>query len=199
MRPHTKDEGVTVRHFAALDPDLLLVVYTDNSVDLLELPAMNLVGDLDRSWIGSKNGNVTAIYVDEPSEKNYTYIGSSEGVLQVLDGTDSALRVCDFQLTWKTMGVASMMAISDIKLCPRDDKFLAVSFQSELSHLGAVVIFDLSKMKAHKVFETKAITCMAWTHTGDVLYCGKKGSIVSCTHTLFSVLVDSDDRDWLLL
>jgi hypothetical protein len=172
MRPHTKDEGVHVKKIVALDPDLILVAFSDNSIDVLELPSMSLVGDLDKSWVGAKNGDITAIHVDEPSEKNYTYIGTSQGVLQVVDVSDSAVRVCDFSLTWKTMGLASMMAISDIQMCPKDEKFLAVAFESTMVHVGAVVIFDLSRMKAHKVFETKAILSLAWNHTGDALYCG---------------------------
>jgi hypothetical protein len=173
MRPHAKDEGVTAKYFAALDPDLLLAAYTDNSFDVLELPSLNLAGDLDKSWIGGRNAKVTAVFVDEPGEKNYAYVGTSEGILHVLDATDSALRVSDFSLTWKTMGVSTMMPISDIKLHPRDERFLAVSFEGALAHQGAVVIYDLAKQKTHKVHETKAITCMSWNHTGEVLYCGK--------------------------
>lgn len=172
MRPHTKEEGIIAKYFAALDPDLLLVAYTDNSVDVLELPSMSLVGDLPGSWIGSRNGDITAVFVDEPGEKNYVYVGSSEGVLQVLDATDSTLRVSDFTLTWKTMGLSAAMAISDIKLCPKDEKYLAVAFEGPLTDQGAVVIFDLSKMKPHRVYETKAMLCMTWNHVGEVLYGG---------------------------
>lgn len=173
MRGQTKDEGVSVKHIVALDPDYILVSFSDNSIDVLELPSLNLIGDLDGSWVGSRNGNITALHVDIPGEKNFTYIGTSEGVLQVLDITDSGVRVCDFILTWKTMGLGALMSISDIQLCPKDEKFIAVSFEGGLVHQGAVVIFDLSKMKAHRVFETKGMLSMAWNHTGDSLFGGE--------------------------
>lgn len=173
MRASTKEEGISVAHIVALDPDYILVAFSDNSVEVLELPNLSLVGDLPGSWIGSKNGNITAVYVDEPGEKNYTYVGTSEGVLQVLDVTDNGVRVVDFSLTCKTMGLGKQMAITDIALCPKDEKYLAVSFESTLVHQGAVVMYDLSKMKAHRVFETKAVSTIAWTNTGDALFGGK--------------------------
>lgn len=172
MRASTRDEGVSVAHIVALDPDYVLVAFSDNSVEVLELPNLNLVGDLPGSWVGSKNGNITAVYVDEPGEKNYTYVGTSEGVLQVLDVTESGVRVVDFSLTCKSMGLGKQLSISDIALCPKDEKYLAVSFESTLVHQGAVVIYDLSKMKAHRVFETKSVTTIAWTNTGDALFGG---------------------------
>lgn len=172
MRPLTRDEGTKVSNIVALDPDLIMVTFSDNSVDVLELPALNLIGDLPSSWIGSKNGNITAIFVDEPSEKNYTYIGTSEGVLQVLDVADQNVRICDFILTAKTMGLSKAMAISDIAICPKEEKYLAVSFQSSMVHQGAVVLYDLSKMKVHRVFETKSITSIAWNNSGDTLFAG---------------------------
>lgn len=174
MRPQTKEEGVRVSHIVALDPDMILVAFSDNSIDVLELPSLGLVGDLSGAWVGHKNGHITALHVDVPGEKNFTYVGTSEGVLQVLDVADGSLRVCDFNLTWKAMGITCVMSISDIQMCPKDEKFIAVSFESKMVHLGAVVIFDLSKMKAHRVFETKAMLSLAWNHTGDLLYGGKK-------------------------
>lgn len=172
MRTSTREEGIKVTNIVALDPDYILVTFSDNSVDVLELPNLSLVGDLPSAWIGSKNCTITAVYVDEPGEKNYTYVGTSEGVVHVLDVTDSGVRVVDFSLTCKTMGLAKQMAVTDIALCPKDEKYLAVSFETSLVHQGAVVIYDLSKMKPHRVFETKSVSTLAWTNTGDTLFGG---------------------------
>ena len=172
MRASTREEGTKVSHIAALDPDMIVVAFSDNSIDVLELPGLNVVGELPSSWLDSRSGNITAVYVDEPGEKNYVYVGTSEGVLQVLDVTGATVRLVDFSLTPKAMGLSKQMAISDISLCPKDEKYIAVSFESTLVIHGAVVIFDLSKMKAHRVFETKAINTLAWTNTGDALFAG---------------------------
>ena len=174
MRPLTKDEGISVKFIASLDPDKILVAFSDNSIDVLELPSMTLVGDLDAHWMGpaNKSGNITVVYVDEPGEKNYTYIGTSEGVLMVVDVLDSAVRVCDFSLTWRALGLSKAMAVSDVQMYPKDEKFLTIGFQSDSALVGAVVIYDFSRMKVHRVFETKAISSMAWTSDGEALYAG---------------------------
>lgn len=181
MRPNTKEDNVSIKRIVALDPDLILVAYNDNSIDVLELPAMNLVGDLDKTWLGTKGGDITTIHVDEPNEKNYVYIGTSEGILHVLDINDSSnIRICDFLLTWKLLGLNNNMSITDIQICPKDEKFLAISYEGLLVDQGAVIIYDLSKMKTHRLYETKAILSLAWNHTGDILYGGKGFILFSC-------------------
>jgi hypothetical protein len=173
MRPIAKDEDdVGVSFMVPLDVDKLMVIYSDNSIELLELPTMVVVDELPASWIGTKNGNITAVHNDEPGEKNYTYIGTSEGVLQVLDVLDTSIRVCDFTVTHKTLGVSKPMSITDIQMYPKEEKYVAISFASEVALVGAVVIFDFSKMKAHRQFDTKAVACLSWNSTGEALYAG---------------------------
>ncbi|KAJ1428060.1 hypothetical protein B484DRAFT_447799 [Ochromonadaceae sp. CCMP2298] len=190
-----------VSHIVGLDPSSILVVFNDNTVVVLELAALETASILPPEWIDSSI-IITTVHVDEPSEKNYVYLGTSEGALEVLDVTDGEIRIVDFHTPWKTMGISKAMSVSDIKMCPTNDKYLAVSFDGFLSVAGAIVILDLSKQKPHKVFETTAINCLTWTHNGDTLFAGTKtGALLSVgvdkTHpsSPWNVALENDDED----
>lgn len=180
MRPWLTSDPNEVTAITALHDNRIIVCYSDNSLVVMELPTLDIIDLYSGSWLDRKSGDISVVQVDGPGEKNFTYIGTSEGVVLVLDVTESSIRHVDFKLTWSDLGVGQSMMVSDIQVCPKDDRYLAISFSGSKGNQGAIVIFDLVKHKVHKNFKTAAVTTLEWNCTGEVLYAGTRlGEILS--------------------
>lgn len=55
----------------------------------------------------------------------------------------------------------------------QDEKYIAVAFSGSSKDVGAVVIYNFLKSKIKVNAPTGAITSLAWSHQGDVLYAGE--------------------------
>lgn len=186
MRPWLSNETNAVTHIVSLHPNRILVGFSDNNIAVLDLPSLNLLHELGSSWI--KGSDITAIYTDEAGERNFVFVGTSDGLITVLDTSDlTSIRVCNYSISWKMMSLPKSMAVSDIQLCPKDERYLAVGLEGPLSNIGALVIFDLVKQKPLKVFETAAIASICWQHHGDVLFAGKI-TILYNDYLMFKIL-----------
>ncbi len=144
MRPWLTEEANEVVSIVALHPNRILVAFGDNSLVVMELPTLEVI-DLLRSssWMNPKWGDITAIHCDMPNEKNFIYVGTSEGYLTVLDVMESAVRVCDFELTTSDFSLQGQsFSISDIQSCPKDERFLVIGFDGGNANCGAVVVYD---------------------------------------------------------
>lgn len=162
-----------------LFPNKILTVFGDNSMVAMELPSLEVVDLLSSSWLPRTFGDITAVHCDTVGEKNFVYLGTSEGVFIVLDVMESMIRVCEFQLSKADFGLGSKdVSISDIQISPKDEKFIAVGFEGGDLDEGYVVIYDLVKHKVHKSFTVPSVSTMAWHHSGDFLYAGtRKGEL----------------------
>jgi len=139
----------------------------------MELPSLEVIDLLEPSWLSSKAGDITAIYADLPSEKNFVYVGTSEGTVQVLDVMESAIRICDFPLGRNELGLSgTSFSVSDIQLCPKDERYLAIGLDGASTEEGCVVVYDFLKSKVHKTFRTKSVASIYWHHLGEVLFAG---------------------------
>ncbi len=173
MRPWLTNDPNKVSSIVQLHHNQILVLFEDNSIVVMELPTLDIVDLLAPSWLagaGRNTGDVSVVYVDVPGEKNFVYIGTTEGVVLVIEVTDT-IRICDFKLTCHELGVPNM-AVCDISTCPKDDKYLAIGYGGSSVNEGSVVIFELVKHKVQRTFKTAAVTSMDWRHTGDYLYVG---------------------------
>lgn len=162
-----------------LFPNKILTVFGDNSIVAMELPSLEVVDLLSSSWLPRTFGDITAVHCDTVGEKNFVYLGTSEGVFIVLDVMESMIRVCEFQLSKADFGLGSKeVSISDIQISPKDEKFIGVGFEGGDFDEGYVVIYDLVKHKVHKSFPVPSVSTMAWHHSGDFLYAGtRKGEL----------------------
>lgn len=192
MRPWLAEEPIEVVSIVALHPNKILVVFGDNSIVVMELPSLEVIDLLPPAWLPSKLGDITSIHADLPCEKNFVYIGTSEGSLQVLDVMESAIRVCDFTLHRNELGISGSFSISDIQSCPKDERYLAIALDGASVDSGYVIIFDFVKSKVHKSFKTKAIASLSWHHLGEVLFAGTiflyENYYFSFDDKLFSIL-----------
>jgi hypothetical protein len=185
--------------------DRILVGFGDNSLVVLSLPALSIVDLVECTWISKQAGDIVTVHVDTPGEKGFIYIGTTEGLLLVLEsGEDTgAVRVCEYSVNWSEAGLRSKMSISSLQICPKDERYIAIGFDGASESEGAVVIFDMVKRKPHRVYETGAVTTLAWTHTGEALYAGTRtGDVMmayldkaSCASVWNSSSVERKDDD----
>ncbi len=173
MRPWLTNDPNEVTTIISLHHNKILVSFGDNSIVAMELPSLDIIDLLEPAWVDSnRNGDISVIHVDVPGEKNFAYIGTTEGAVLVLDVMEASIRICDFKLTCHDLGLAQSMAVSDIQSCPKDDRYLAIGYGGAAASMGAIVLFDLLKNKVHRTFKTAAITAMDWTCSGETLYAG---------------------------
>jgi WD40 repeat protein len=173
------DDPNEVVSIVPLYPNKILVAFADNSIVVLELPTLEVLDLLPSTWLSSKDGDLTSIYCDLPSEKNFVYCGTSEGNVFILDVMESAIRICDYSLNAVDLGISGQkMAITDIQISPRNDRFLALGCDGPNIETGMVVVFDLEKHKLHKNFKTAAVSNITWHHLGEILYCSTRNGIV---------------------
>lgn len=180
VRPWLTDDPNEVVSIIPLSPNRILVAFVDNSFAVMELPTLEVIDLLQPSWLSSRDGDLTAIYCDLPSGKNFVYMGTSEGYVHVLDVMEGSVRVCEFQLKPTDLGIAGQsMAISDIQTCPKDERYLAIACDGTSTDAGMLVVFDLSKHKIHKSFKTSAIANFVWHNSGDIIFASTRtGEII---------------------
>ncbi len=133
-------------------------------------------------------------------------MGTSEGHVYVLDVMEASVRICDFHLTPADLGIAGQsMAISDIAICPKDERYLAIGCDGTSTDQGMIVVFDLMKHKIHKSFKTNAVAHFAWhnlgdhifvsTRTGDIILINVEKGTQSAAWNARSELMDGADDD----
>ena len=189
----------------SVGPDRILVGFGDNSLVVLSLPSLSIVDLVECTWISKQAGDIVTVHVDTPGGTGFVYIGTTEGLLLVLESGQEtgAVRVCEYSVNWSEAGLRTKMAISCLQICPKDERYIAIGFDGASEEEGSVVIFDMAKRKPHRVYETGAITSLAWTHTGEALYAGTRtGDVVmayleksSCASVWNSSSVERKDDD----
>lgn len=173
VRPWLTEDPIEVISILPLYPNRIIVAFGNNSLVLMELPSLEVIDLLNSDWLSPKYGDLTALHCDTPSEKNFVYVGTSQGVLIVIDILETSIRICDYQLKLSDFGLSDQsLSISDIQSCPKDEKFIAVGFDGDFVESGHIVIFDLVKRKVHRQFSTSAVSSMVWHHQGEILYAG---------------------------
>eukprot|EP01035_Chromulina_nebulosa_P020105 gene20105-26103_t len=133
--------------------------------------------------IGTVSGGVCVYGSDFQLFKSVNTARTTEGDFYVIHATDTSLRICDYTLTSAQVGVIDKdMILTDIHICPKDERYIALSYEGPNDDIGSVVIFDLKKKLPFKQYRTTAITSLAWNHTGDFLYAGTRiGELLSMT------------------
>eukprot|EP01038_Epipyxis_sp_PR26KG_P005985 gene5985-8242_t len=178
VRPWLTDDPNPVVSILPLHPDRILVVFGNNSVVVMSLPSLEIIDLLEPTWMGggsnNRNGDITAVHVDFPSEKNYAYFGTSEGMMFVLDIQFSSIRVVDYNLSLSDVSITESMSLTAIQISPKDEKYIALGFEGSNNKSGAIVIFDLQKRKVYRSYKTNAISSIYWHHLGEILYAGTK-------------------------
>lgn len=172
-----KENDIAVRKIIPVCENKVLISNDDNSLAVLSIPTLEIIDIYKSDWLSKSYGNISCVYVDEPSDLNFVYIGTTKGYLIVLDiSDDGSMRICDYLITLDEVGLHSQMSIRSIQICPQDDKYIAIAYRTkdddDDNSEGAILIFDLVKKKAVKLFSTAAITTIVWNHTGTTLYAG---------------------------
>lgn len=183
IRHWFQDHENEVTSIHSIGPDRILVGFGDNSLVVLSLPSLSVVDLVECTWISKQAGDVVTVHVDNPGEKGFIYIGTTEGLLLVLESNAStgAVRACEYSVNWSEAGLRAKMVISCLQICPKDERYMAIGFDGPSESEGAVVIFDLVKRKPHRVYETGAVTSLAWAHPGEALYAGTRtGDVMMC-------------------
>lgn len=95
--------------------------FGDNSLAVFSLPSLNIIELVSRSsWLSRHAGDVLTIFVDEPAENGFVYVGTTAGLLLVLECTAAGpLRVCDYAFTWSDAGLTKCMALASIQTSPK--------------------------------------------------------------------------------
>lgn len=134
-------------------------------------------------------------------------MGTTAGNLHVLDASAAleTLRICDYKVLSSDCGLQSPLPIVDAKMCPKDDKYVALAFSDCSSALagspgGAVCVFDLVKRKLLRSYPIAGVAAMVWNHTGDSLFVGSSsGQVYSLLpHDKSACSVIWDAREELL-
>lgn len=118
MRPWLTQDANSVISIVSVGKDKLLVAFSDNSLAVLAVPTLDVIDLLEGAWIGEQNGQITGMHVDEPGGNNFAYIGTSAGVIFVLELVP-VIRLCQYSITWGDSGLTKSMAISDMQICPK--------------------------------------------------------------------------------
>ena len=173
VRPWLTDDPNPVISIIPLYPNKILVAFSDNSLVAMDLPTLEVIDLLPSSWLPLCYGDLSALHSDLYGEKNFVYLGTTEGLVFVLELTETALRICDYQITKVNLGISNKsVTIADLQLSPKDEKYLAIGLDGETE--GFVMIYDLNKQKISKQYTTPtAISSLVWHHSGDILYAGK--------------------------
>ncbi len=203
------DDPNEVVSIIPLHPNKILVAFADNSLVALELPTLEVLDLLPPSaWLSpKKDGDITSLYCDLPSEKNFVFCGTSEGNVYILDIMESQIRICDYSILATDWGINNTkLAITDIQINPRNDRFLTIGCGDGPSiSQGMICVFDLEKHKLYKQFKTAgAVSNITYHHMGEVLYVAtrngylqsiniEKGSVINSWHSKGELLDDDDN------
>jgi hypothetical protein len=170
-------ETVDITHIVSLNDDSILVGFADNSLAVLMLPSLNLSHKLPASWLNEVCGDMTTVYYDEKHFRPYVYVGTSEGYVRVLQVLPE-FREVEYCLTCADTGMTGDMAVSALEICPKDERYLMIAYDSNDEKSGAVVVYDIVKHKTFRVYKSVGITTAAFSHTGEALYAGTRGGEV---------------------
>lgn len=175
--------SLDITNIIEFSTDKIIVTFADNSLAVLALPSLTLITRLD-NWLEESCGDITSVYSSYLLSQNYIFVGTSEGFVRVLDiaieeGQTQTMRECDYVITSSNAGVSARMVISSLQLCPKDEKYLAISYDaydgpSSTASSGVTIIYDLAKKKVHRSYKSAGVTTLAWNHVGDVLYAGTR-------------------------
>jgi hypothetical protein len=204
---------IDITNIIEFDTDKIIVTFADNSMAVLALPSLTLLTRLD-NWLGKSCGDITSLYSSYILSQSYIFVGTSEGFVRVLDVTSDeshqhSIRECDYTITSANAGVTAGMVVSSLQLCPKDEKYLAISYDSydgsTSNCSGVTIIYDLAKKKVHRTYKSTGVTCISWNHVGDVLYAGTRtGEVlalglekVSCLNVwnVKAEIIEDDDTD----
>lgn len=198
FRPSFMSQNNEIIFLLGISNNRILVVYSDNSLVLFDLPTLQVINFLDSDWLAPLEGNITSIAQEITyTAQNFVYIGTSRGVLRVVECTQTGITPCDFFLLFSELHISQSnepMELCDIKVSPKDEKYLLLGFRnsdssesssstssslytkkskknSDSNPLGAVVLYDLLKLKT-KFFHhlTAPPSSLAWYHTGEFFF-----------------------------
>jgi len=57
-------------------------------------------------------------------------------------------------------------------LFAQEEKYIAIAYAGDFPDSGAVVIWDILKRKAKRLYRTASVNWLAWSHTGEFLFIG---------------------------
>lgn len=183
-------EQIDITFIVPLLEERILISYDDNSLAVLEVSSLQLCHRLQKSWLHPACGDITAIHIDEMHQRSFAFIGTSEGYVRVVE-TLPTFRECDYVITSANSGLPEKMAVSQLQICPKEEKYLAIAYDGAEPCTGAVVVFDLVKNKTFRLYKTDAVTSLAWSHDGEMLFAGtRQGDVLSLgLDKAFSVVV----------
>ena len=173
LQPWIHNEPNSITFMLIIHPDKLIVTYQDNSLALFTLPNLLPMDQLMSTWLDKKYGDISFIHVDEPSLKPFTYIGTTSGAVLIVDTSGISFRIVDYMILPLKLGIPNDIKVSEIQLCPKDEKYLAIGYGDSINSNGYVIIYDLVKQKVYKQFATSSVSSLQWSHTGEHLYVGK--------------------------
>ena len=120
-RQWLQEDENEVTSICSVANDKILVGFCNNSFVVLAIPSLNIVDLVECSWLSKQAGDVLTVYVDEPGEKGFVYIGTTEGLLIVIESLEQtgSIRVSDYSVNWNEAGLSKKMAVSCIQMCPK--------------------------------------------------------------------------------
>ena len=164
-------ESVDITHIISLTDDSILVGFADNSLAVLMLPYLKVSHTLSCDWLPEACGDITAIHYNEKHLRPYIYVGTSGGYVRVLQVLPD-FREVEYCITCADVGVSADMVVSDIQVCPKDERYLMIAYDGSDEKTGAVAVFDMVKHKVFRLYKAAGVTTAVFHHTGEVLYAG---------------------------
>lgn len=151
----------------------------DGSIELWEFnwESITLVDAKTPADIGChKDEKVVTVMVDEAGGYPFVYLGTSRGGFQVIECSSTSsigIRLCEYRLPQFSKGISSMALVS-MKICPKDERYIGLSYCDFLeSGKGLVIIYDLSKQKISSQYNSLGVVLsLEWDHRGNVLFAG---------------------------
>mmetsp|Transcript_6254 Transcript_6254/g.9444 ORF Transcript_6254/g.9444 Transcript_6254/m.9444 type:complete len:1136 (+) Transcript_6254:136-3543(+) len=167
-------EQMDITHIVSAYDENILVRFADNSLSVFMIPSLTLSHHLPASWLNEACGDITTIHIDEYHPRHYAYLGTTEGYVRVLQVLPE-FREVEYCITCSDAGVGGHMAVSDLQICPKDEKYLLIAYDGvDDESVGAVVVYDLAKRRSYRVYKTAGITTAAFNHNGDMLFAGTR-------------------------
>ncbi len=111
---------VSVNHILSFNDEHVVVAFSDNSLALFGLPALNLLEVQPGAWLHEALGDISALYMNEyASARNFVYVGTSSGCVRILEVLP-LFRQCEYMVSPADAGLtAKQMAVSDLQICPK--------------------------------------------------------------------------------